>query len=121
VQACVDCGALCSLVLQGDQLYIQMELCGDSLAAMMRLKDRAPWREPELVGLLKQVCLAALLLALFLSSLPPGPCHPHPHSAPGATWNVLLYAVLHIHHTVVMVSTVRTVGYAVRALMTTYL
>lgn len=43
------------LVVQGDQLYIQMELCGDSLAAMARLRDRQPWREAELVGLLKQV------------------------------------------------------------------
>lgn len=42
--------------MQGDQLYIQMELCGDSLAAITRLRDKQPWREPELIGLLKQVC-----------------------------------------------------------------
>jgi hypothetical protein len=33
-----------------------MELCGDSLAQMVRLRDKQPWREAELVGLLKQVC-----------------------------------------------------------------
>lgn len=50
----VLCGC-CLHVLQGDQLYIQMELCGDSLAATARLRDKQPWREAELVGLLKQV------------------------------------------------------------------
>lgn len=45
--------------MQGDQLYIQMELCGDSLAAATRLRDKQPWREPELMGLLKQVGLTA--------------------------------------------------------------
>ncbi|KAF8055746.1 WEE1 [Scenedesmus sp. PABB004] len=44
--------------MQGDQLWIQMELCGDSLAATTRLRDRQPWREPELVGLLKQMASA---------------------------------------------------------------
>jgi tRNA A-37 threonylcarbamoyl transferase component Bud32 len=35
-----------------------MELCGDSLAAMVRLRDKQPWREAELVGLLKQMAAA---------------------------------------------------------------
>lgn len=42
-------------MLQGDHLYIQMELCGDSLAAATKLRDKQPWRETELMGLLKQV------------------------------------------------------------------
>jgi hypothetical protein len=53
---CCDCCCCRTLFVQGDQLYIQMELCGDSLAAMARLRDRKPWREAEMVGLLKQVC-----------------------------------------------------------------
>eukprot|EP00879_Flechtneria_rotunda_P023965 GHRR01025385.1.p1 GENE.GHRR01025385.1~~GHRR01025385.1.p1 ORF type:complete len:138 (+),score=36.73 GHRR01025385.1:589-1002(+) len=44
--------------MQGDQLYIQMELCGDSLAAATRLRDRQAWREAELIGLLKQMASA---------------------------------------------------------------
>eukprot|EP00878_Enallax_costatus_P019821 GHUV01020925.1.p1 GENE.GHUV01020925.1~~GHUV01020925.1.p1 ORF type:complete len:507 (+),score=117.83 GHUV01020925.1:233-1753(+) len=44
--------------MQGDQLYIQMELCGDSLAAATRLRDKQPWREPELMCLLKQMASA---------------------------------------------------------------
>lgn len=41
--------------MQGDQLYIQMELCGDSLTTATRLREQQPWREPEVMGLLKQV------------------------------------------------------------------
>jgi hypothetical protein len=52
MHACDDTFLCC---LQGDHLYIQMELCGDSLAAHNKLQDAQPWREPELVGLLKQV------------------------------------------------------------------
>uniref|UniRef100_A0A383VK33 Protein kinase domain-containing protein n=1 Tax=Tetradesmus obliquus TaxID=3088 RepID=A0A383VK33_TETOB len=44
--------------MQGDHLYIQMELCGDSLAAATKLRDKQPWRETELMGLLKQMASA---------------------------------------------------------------
>ncbi|KAF6266132.1 wee1 kinase-like protein [Scenedesmus sp. NREL 46B-D3] len=44
--------------MQGDHLYIQMELCGDSLAAATKLRDKQPWREMEVMGLLKQMASA---------------------------------------------------------------
>lgn len=58
--------------MQGDQLYIQMELCGDSLAAATRLREQQPWREPELKGLLKQV---GCCLGLGQHSQPAASCY----------------------------------------------
>lgn len=39
---------------QGDHMYIQLELCQESLGSMLTT-TKDPWREPELVGLMKQV------------------------------------------------------------------
>jgi wee1-like protein kinase len=46
--------------IQGDHLYMQLELCGHSLSAVLAA-DRTGWREFELVTLMKQVGVALAL------------------------------------------------------------
>lgn len=44
-------------VVQGEHLYIQLELCGDSLGAQLA-SAKAPFREPELLALIAQMAAA---------------------------------------------------------------